>query len=98
MAWVRYALLTLIGLNVALIALNVALYPAFFAQPGALIYLLEPLALLIVYAVIALFTTRRIGSQAEMASRTGLLFGLLTGGLWLINLTLETFTGLSGIA
>ena len=28
----------------------------------------------------------------------GLLFGLLTGGLWLISLTLETFTDLSGIA
>lgn len=98
MLWIRKALLALISVNVALVALNVALYSAFFAQPGALIYLLEPLALLIMYTVIALLTTRRIGPQREMASRTGLLFGLLTGGLWLINLTLETFTDLSGIA
>ena len=96
MSWLRGALLTLIGLNTALMALNIALYPAFFAQPGALFYLLEPLASLIVYAVIAFLTTRRISPQADVASRVGLLFGLLTGCLWLVNLTLETFTNISG--
>jgi hypothetical protein len=96
MSWLRGALLTLIGLNIALMALNIALYPAFFAQPGALFYLLEPLASLVVYAVIALLTTRRISPQADVASRVGLLFGLLTGCLWLVNLTLETFTNIGG--
>jgi hypothetical protein len=98
MAWIRNALLALLGVNVTLIALNVALYPAFFAQPNALLYLLEPLALLVVYALIALLTTRQFGPRREVASRVGLLFGLLTGCLWLINLTLETFTDLSGSA
>ncbi|HEY7020302.1 MAG TPA: hypothetical protein VH349_04240 [Ktedonobacterales bacterium] len=96
MAWIRGALLALIGLNSALIALNIALYPAFFAQPNAVFYLLEPLAALIVYAVIAFLTTRRISPQADVASRVGLLFGLLTGCLWLVNLTLETFTNIGG--
>ena len=96
MSWLRGALLTLIGLNIALIALNITLYPAFFAQPGALFYLLEPLASLIVYAVIAFLTTRRISPQVDVASRVGLLFGLLTGCLWLVNLTLETFTNIGG--
>jgi hypothetical protein len=96
MSWLRGALLTLIGLNTALMALNIALYPAFFAQPGALFYLLEPLASLIVYVVIAFLTTRRISSRADVASRVGLLFGLLTGCLWLVNLTLETFANTSG--
>jgi hypothetical protein len=98
MAWLRDALLTLIGLNMALLALNVALYPAFFAQPNALLYLLEPLALLVVYAVIMFLTTRRISPQAEVTAGVGLLLGLVTGCLWLINLTLETFTSLSGSA
>jgi hypothetical protein len=98
MPWIRNALLTLIGIGVLLIALNVALYPAFFAQPNALLYLVEPLASLIVYAVIAFLTTRRISPQADVASRVGLLFGLFTGCLWLINLTLETFTDLRGSA
>ncbi|HEX3273056.1 MAG TPA: hypothetical protein VHR15_20590 [Ktedonobacterales bacterium] len=96
MSWLRGALLTLIGLNIALMALNITLYPAFFAQPGALFYLLEPLASLIVYAVIAFLTTRRISPQVDVASRVGLLFGLLTGCLWLVNLTLETFTNIGG--
>jgi hypothetical protein len=96
MSWVRGALPTLIGLNIALIALNIALYPTYFGQPGALFYLLEPLASLIVYAVIAFLTTRRISPQAVVAARVGLLFGLLTGCLWLVNLTLETFTNISG--
>src|SRR5262245_7086109 len=96
MAWIRGALLTLIGLNVALIALNVAFYPAFLAQPDAYSYLLEPLALLAAYAVIAFLTTSRISPQADILARVGLLFGLLTGCLWLINLSLETFTDLSG--
>jgi len=96
MSWLRGALLTLIGLNITLMALNIALYPAFFTQPNALFYLLESLASLIVYAVIAFLTTGRISSQADVASRIGLLFGLLTGCLWLVNLTLETFTNISG--
>jgi hypothetical protein len=96
MKWIRGALLTLIGLNVALIVLNVALYPAFLTQPDAFSYLLEPLASLAAYAVIAFLTTSRISPQTDMAARVGLLFGLLTGCLWLINLSLETFTDLSG--
>jgi hypothetical protein len=96
MAWLRGALLTLMGLNIALMALNVTLYRGFFAQPNAVLYLLEPLALFVVYAVIAFLTIRRISPQAEVAARAGLLFGLLTGCLWLVNLTLETFTNLSG--
>jgi hypothetical protein len=98
MPWVRTALALLIGVNLALIALNLALYPAFLAQPGALVYLLEPLALLSVYAVIALLTTRQTGPQAEIAVRAGLLVGLLTGCLWLVNHTLETFTDLGRVA
>jgi hypothetical protein len=96
MSWIRGALLTLIGLNIGLMALNVAHYPAFFAQPGALAYLLEPLAVFGAYLAIALFTTRWTGPQGDVAARVGLSFGLLTGCLWLVNLTLETFTDLSG--
>jgi putative transposase len=98
MAWIRGALLTLIGLDIALIALNVALYPTFLAQPNALAYLLEPLVSLAVYAVLAFLTTRWSGPQGDVAWHVGILFGLLTGCLWLINLTLETFMSLSGVA
>jgi hypothetical protein len=98
MARVRNALLALLGLNIALMALNVALYPAFFAQPNALLYLLEPMALLIVYAAIALLTTRQAVLRTDVALHVGLLFGLGSGCLWLVNLTLETFTNLSGAA
>jgi len=96
MAWIRGATLALIGVDVALMALGVALYPAYFAQPNAFFYALEPLASLMVYAAIALIATRWTGPQAEVASRVGLLFGLVAGCLWLINLTLETSTNLSG--
>jgi hypothetical protein len=97
MSWVRNAPVLLIGVNAALIALNLALYPAFFAQVGALIYLLEPLALLGFYAVIALLATRQTNPQTEIALRAGLLAGLVAGGLWLVNLTLETFTDLGNV-
>jgi hypothetical protein len=98
MAWIRGALLTLVGLNIALIALNVAHYPTFLAQPNALSYLLEPLASLAVYAMVAFLTTRWSGPQGDVAWHVGILFGLLTGCLWLSNLTLETFMSLSGVA
>jgi hypothetical protein len=98
MAWLRGATLALIGVDVALTALGVARYLAYFAQPNALFYALEPLALLMVYATIALLTTRQINAQTTVALRAGLLFGLLAGCLWLVNLTLETFADLSGAA
>jgi hypothetical protein len=79
-------------------ALGVARYPAYFAQPNAFFYALEALASLMIYATIALLTTRQINAQTTVALRAGLLFGLLAGCLWLVNLTLETFADLGGAA
>jgi hypothetical protein len=97
---VRIALLVGIALDLGLIAAHLLLYPALLAQPGAMQYVAEPVIALLVYAVIV-YAVTAVSANAASARRAtlglGMVFGLITGALWLLNLTLETFANLSGL-
>jgi hypothetical protein len=90
-----------IGLDLGLIGLQVALYPALLAQPGSLGYIAEPIVMVLVYAAIVVAVTTRVAPADQPARQAtlslGMAFGLLTGGLWIVNHTLETFVDLSSL-
>ncbi len=92
----RAATLTLIAVDLVLIAVRVLAYRPFFAQPQATWYALGPVILLGLYAggVRALIATS--SPDRRVALRVGTVVGLLTGVLWVVNLAGETFTTLNG--
>lgn len=94
----RFLLLACVVVDLALIALHVALYPELLAQPGGALYIAEPVTLLVVYVGIGLWLTAMSRAGARTALRIGVGFGLMTGAMEVVNLTLETFTDLSGAA
>jgi hypothetical protein len=96
----RIALLVGIALDLGLIGAHLLLYPSLLAQPGAIRYIAEPVILLLGYAVIVYLVTAvnaNTASARRATLRLATVFGLITGALWLVNLTLETFTNLSGL-
>ncbi|GAC1634867.1 MAG: hypothetical protein NVS4B2_21920 [Chloroflexota bacterium] len=92
----RDAVLAVVVLDLALIGGRVLLYPSLLSQRGALVYVLEPVALLLVYAAIAVWITRPSMGGGRVALRPATIMGLGTGVLWIVNLSLETFAGISG--
>jgi hypothetical protein len=92
----RVWLLALIACDVALIAARLATYPAFFSMPGALGYLIEPLAPLIVYAAIiaALPAVAAHIPQASVALRIGFIVGLIGGSVEVVSTALESLFAL----
>lgn len=92
----RWMYLVLIVLNLLMVSVRVLLYTPFFRQPTALVFLLEPTVLLVIYACIVLAITRHADTERCVALRTGTIIGLITGTMWVINLYGETFTTLNG--
>lgn len=92
----RRALLVAILLDLVLIGGRALLYTPFFAQRDSLMYLVQPIAALLVYGGLVIAFTTGPSAQRASALRTGALVGMLTGGLWVVNLTLETFANFSG--
>ncbi len=91
---VRRALLLGILLDLALIGGRALLYTPFLAQRNSLTYVVEPVAPLLVYAGVVFAVTTGPGPRRRVALRTGVLVGVVTGALWIVNLTLETFANL----
>lgn len=58
-------------------------YPALLTQPGSTLYVLEPSALLTVYAGLVGGITRHPGPRGQRALRVGTQVGLCAGGLWI---------------
>ena len=94
----RYLLVVVIGLDLVLIVVRVLLYTPFLGQQGALIFLIEPVVLLLVYGSIVVFATTNLDPDRLIALRQGAVVGLITGTMWVVNLALETFADLSGSA
>jgi hypothetical protein len=94
----RHAFLAVLGADVALIAAAVIGYPAFWNQHGSAAYLAEPVVLLAVYAVVVLAATRSASVDRRPVLRAAALVGLASGALEAANISVETFTGLSGAA
>lgn len=93
----RYALLIFVALNLALILVRVLLYTPLLVQRNAQIFVLEPVILLLIYAALALALTTQHGERWRTLRSIGVIFGLITGTMWIINLSLETFSQFSGI-
>jgi hypothetical protein len=92
----RWIVLAALAVDLALIGVRVALYTPLLAQPGGIVYIVEPVVLLLTYAAIVWWITANPTAKRSIALTVGITFGLLSGLLWLVNLTVETFTNLSG--
>jgi len=95
--YLRCALLCAVALNLTLIVARLLLYMPLLAQRDARLFVLEPVVLLLIYAAIAFAMTAKRGEQWHVTLRTGTIIGLITGTMWVINLSLETFSPFSGI-
>lgn len=83
------ALLTLVTLNIAMIALAVAGYPGFFSQPGARTFVVEPVCALAAYAVAVVWITSMRRAHWDTILGTATLFGLLGGSFEILNIGIE---------
>ena len=84
-----FALLALIASALAMIAVAAACYPPYFAQPRALVFLIEPVCALAVYGVAVILVVRAQGSFWHTIRNSAALFGLLSGCLEIVNLCIE---------
>src|SRR4051812_25455753 len=98
MGGVRNTLLAVLGVDAALVAAGLMGYPAFLNQRGSVAYLAEPIALLAVYTVVVLAATRSVSADRGRVLRVAALVGVALGVLEIVNISVETFTGLSGAA
>ena len=94
----RGAFLAILGLDIVLVGVGVANYPAFLRQPGSLAYLAEPLVLLVIYVAVVLAVTGRTGRDQRRLLWAAAIVGLATGAMEVANISVETFTNLSGPA
>lgn len=94
----RIVVLAVVLLDLLLIGAQVAVYRPLLSQPNALIYVLEPVALLLIYATAAIWITGASDRARRTALREGTLIGLVGGLLFTINLASETFLDLSAWA
>jgi len=92
--WARRAVLAAILLDLALVGGLVLHHRPLLAQPGGARYVAEPVIALLLYAGLGAWATAAGDPPRRRALCLGVAVGLLTGALWLVNLTLETFTDL----
>jgi hypothetical protein len=94
----RRAMLAVLGVDVVLVAAGVIGYPSFLNQRGSAAYLTEPTVLLAVYAVVALAAIRPASADRRRVLRAAAMVGVALGTLEMLNISVETFAGLSGAA
>ena len=83
------ALLALISLDFLMAAAATMRYPAFFQQHLAQLYVLELTGILLIYAAATIHIARASGELWSAVRRNATLFGLITGGLELVDLGIE---------
>jgi hypothetical protein len=81
--------MVLIAMDIALSSVAVVRYPALLQQHLAWMYLLEPTAILLVYAIGTIYLAKAKGDLWAAICRNATLFGLVTGAIELINLAIE---------
>lgn len=85
----RAGLLALGGMSVGMAVVEVARYPAYFAQRGARIFLFEAICALLVYAVAVVPVSRARGPYWDAILETAVVFGVPTGVLEVLNIAIE---------
>jgi hypothetical protein len=91
----RWTLLAVLAADAALVALGVLMYRPFLAQPGSLIYLAEPLGLIVVYGALVFVATGATSPLPRRILSIATIIGCCLGLLEVANISVETFTGLS---
>jgi hypothetical protein len=84
-----FALFGLIVINLGMIALGVARYPALLLQSGARTFVAEPISVLVAYALAVVYIARTHGTYWDRILRTAISFGLLAGTFEIINIGME---------
>jgi hypothetical protein len=88
-AFLAFALLAFVAINLGMAAIGVAPYPAFFSQHGAHTFVLKPVCALLAYAVAIVFIARRHGPYWDSILRAAMVFGGITGTIEVINVGIE---------
>jgi len=91
----RWAGLTLLAVDAALV-IALAAKGSVLTRPGGLRYTVTPLVGLAAYAGAVVVVSTGRGAWVREARRIGLVTGAVTGVMWLSDLLIETFAGLSG--
>ncbi len=86
---VRLTLLLGILLNLAMIGVRVFFYRPLLVMPGGLKFVLEPALLLIVYALLVMWTTSHTDPLRQRILQTGTPLGLLGGIVQIVHMFLE---------
>ncbi len=94
----RLTFLLLVVINLLLVGARVLLYRPLLEMPGSTPYVLEPVALLMIYAVALSWAPKLRNPARQTAVKMGTLFGLSTGLLFVLHLALESFGMLDGRA
>jgi hypothetical protein len=84
-----FALFGLIVINLGMIALGVARYPALLLQSGARTFVAEPISVLVAYALAVVCIARTHGAYWDGILRSAIRFGLLAGTFEIINIGME---------
>jgi hypothetical protein len=86
---VKFGIMLLIAVDIALSSVAVLRYPALLHQHRAWMYLLEPTAVLLVYAIGTMYLSSRKGDLWAVIFRNATLVGLITGLIELVNIVIE---------
>jgi hypothetical protein len=88
-AFLVFAVLAFVAVNLRMAAVGVARCPAFFSQHGAHTFVLKPVCALLAYGVAVVFIARRDGPYWDWILKAALVFGGLTGTIEVINVGIE---------
>jgi hypothetical protein len=88
---VRATLLLVISLNLAMIGIRALVDPQLLGMQGGLQSALVPAALLVLYGLIATWTTRGGSPFTQAIVRDGAAVGLVCGMLEIVHITLENY-------
>lgn len=91
----RWLGLVVLIVDVVLVA-GLAAEGSVLAQPGGSSYVIAALLALVGYATAFVAITASARSWVATTGQVGVIFGLITGAMWLVSLTVETFAGLTG--
>ncbi len=83
------ALFSLTALNTGMAAFAIARYPALFEQRLAVVYVLELIGILVLYAVLTVYVVRVRGRSWNTILTNATVFGVITGALESINIGFE---------
>jgi hypothetical protein len=94
----RVTLLLVISLSLVLIVVGVSRYPPRLAQRGGWVSGTEAAVLLIVHAAIVVWATRKGNLRGDTVLVKATAFGLISGGLEVVHISVENFAHLSARA